>query len=127
MFYYSTDAARFSGEPNDFVVLTPSSYVTWEGNSVSGTFSDGDVCVSNIEAGAQELSNFALAGTVYNSYRGFNCYRIDGRVLTYVESPNGFFQGVCNSIYYCMDVSLCFSFKEKRKVINHSTGLIILR
>jgi hypothetical protein len=105
MLYYSTDMASFNSGPNAFVKLTSSSYVTWEGASISGMFPDGDVFVSNIAAGAQNFANFDFAGTGYNNYLSFNCYKDDGRVLTRLESPNGLVNVACYSIYYCEDVS----------------------
>jgi hypothetical protein len=117
MLYYSTGMASWNSGPNAIAKLTSSSYVTWEGASISGTFPDGDVFVSNIAAGAQNLANFDFAGTGYNNYRGFNCYKDDGRVLTKVESPDGLFNSACYSIYYCEDVS-CFSITlENEKII----------
>jgi hypothetical protein len=117
MLYYSTDAASKNGNPSAVVKLTSNSYVTWEGESISGTFQDGDIFVSYINTGAQNLANFDFAGTGHNNYQNFNCYKDDGRVLTKVESPNGLFNEPCYSIYYCEDVS-CFSITlENEKII----------
>lgn len=117
MQYYSTDAASWNNDPSAIAKLTSSSYVTWEGATITGTFPDGDVFVSNIAAGAQNLANFEFAGTGYNDYRSFNCYKDDGRILTHGESPNGLFSVACYSNYYCEDVS-CFSITpENEKII----------
>jgi len=82
MDYYITDAESRTGEqPDATAQISYNTLTSWEGNTISGTFHDGNVFVSNIAAGADKLSNFAYAGSGYNNYGPFNCYKDNGRFL----------------------------------------------
>ncbi|MCJ1399589.1 hypothetical protein MMC11_002791, partial [Xylographa trunciseda] len=102
MDYYATDAASRTGaQPDARVVISQGSYTTWEGNTISGTFPDGNTFVSQIAAGAQNLPDFEYAGSGYNNQINFTCYKDDGRAL-WSWGAGGFGYG-CVSVYYCED------------------------
>ena len=127
MNYYSSDAESRTGQrPDDVAFIGPNAAVItpFEGHTVSGTFSSGNVFTSEIAAGAQNLANFAFAGTGVNHYHGFNCYKDDNRLLW--EGLDGVYEQVCYSQYYCEDVSvLSWSFVWSL-LLKCSVGLIRL-
>ena len=109
MNYYSSDASAQTGQrPDDEAFIGPNAAIItpFECHTVSGTFSSGDVFTSEIAAGAQNLADFAFAGTGANDYHGFNCYKDNNRLLW--EGRDGLYEQQCFSRYYCQDVSVLF-------------------
>jgi hypothetical protein len=106
MNYYSSDAESRTGQrPDDVAFIGPDAAIItpFEGQTISGTFSSGDVFTSEIAPGAQNLADFEFAGTGRNDYGNFNCYKDDNRLLW--EGLDGVYEQVCYSQYYCEDVS----------------------
>ncbi|OBT39619.1 hypothetical protein VE00_09760 [Pseudogymnoascus sp. WSF 3629] len=63
MNYYSNGANSQNGEqPDDTCYLDLSGYVTWEGNSISGTFSGGTTFTSHIDSTAQSRALYTYSG-----------------------------------------------------------------
>jgi hypothetical protein len=61
--YYSNGANSQNGEqPDDTCYLDLSGYVTWEGNSISGTFSGGTTFTSHIDSTAQSRALYTYSG-----------------------------------------------------------------
>ncbi|MCJ1336345.1 hypothetical protein MMC09_001621 [Bachmanniomyces sp. S44760] len=102
MHYYNSDADSRTGQRPDDVAFVGSEapvITAFEGHTVSGTFSSGNVFTSEIAPGAQNLADFTFAGTGVNDYHGFNCYKDNKRLLW--EGLDGLYEQVCYSQYYC--------------------------
>jgi hypothetical protein len=105
MDYYAHDAESRTGQQPDAVSqIDESAPIQWEGNTISGKFQGGDVFVSVIDRDAQNLDDFDFAGSGYNNYHNFSCYKDNQRVLYSVNTGNYGLE--CVSIYYCEDVSM---------------------
>lgn len=94
--FYTQDPNGTLVSPNDKAVVETKGFINWEGDAVSGYFSDSGVTfTSHIQAGASGYSTGQYAGTGYNG-SPWSCYRDNNRELY----GNG--AETCNSIYYCL-------------------------
>jgi len=105
MLYYSNDAESRTGQkPDDVAFINPDAAILspFEGHTVVGIFPSGEVFTTEITPGAENIANFAYAGTGQNQYHQFSCYKDDNRLLW--QGMDGEYEQACYSQYYCKDV-----------------------
>lgn len=94
----SSQMAYFSGTPNGspgaIAVIQTGSTVLWEGNTVTGTFGDGNTFTSHIVS--PKPADQAYAGPAENKFGSFYCY-YHAQAGIYIDSSGN----TCNMIYYC--------------------------
>jgi hypothetical protein len=112
MAWYANDDDSHAGKRPDAEIVIEGSWGKdpnrplgkWEGRQISGTFDDGNTFVSNIKSGADTLADFNYAGSGYNAFHGFNCFKDNGRQLWLSRDPQGGGGEGCWSSYYCEPV-----------------------
>ncbi len=92
-YYPKTSLSQHGERPAATAVVATDGTVTWEGQSVVGTFPDGNHFTSNITDHNGPVG--AVKGSGFNDYHQFTCRQDSGRLL-YSDGNKS-----CYSIYYC--------------------------
>jgi len=93
--YPHISRANDGQQPSAYIDIKKDGNVTWEGNTLEGTFADGNVFVCSVNADAASQAFGTAVGTAHNNFRSFTIHKDDDRV---VYEINGW---QVRSIYWC--------------------------
>jgi hypothetical protein len=94
--YYAHIGRSNTGQqPDAYIDIKTDGNVRWEGNTLSGTFKDGNTFTCSVNADGFTQAFGTAVGTAHNNFHGFTIFKDDGRVLYTI---NGW---QVTSIYWC--------------------------
>jgi hypothetical protein len=94
--YYAHIGRSNTGQqPDAYIDIKTGGNVTWEGNTLTGTFNDGNAFTCSVNADGFAQTVGTAVGTAHNNFRGFTIHKDDDRVLYTI---NGW---QVSTIYYC--------------------------
>lgn len=94
-YYAHIDGSNTGSQPDAYIDLKTDGNVTWEGNTLTGTFKDGNTFTCSVNADAFNQAVGTAVGTSHNNSHNFTVHKDDGRVL---YTTNGW---QVHTIYLC--------------------------